>query len=162
MRERHRKATKPLAATTLRRKVNAALAASPVFRRLPAARRQMLVREAAGIAGFAGLASQVDFPDFVAGLIAGVFEAIVNASIQQMEAYGALLAGVTKSVDRFTQDASGDAYAYLAESYPGLFVICADGSLAVEGQCPEDSQGKTGARGSSRKRARRKAPISAS
>jgi phage tail sheath protein FI len=45
----------------------------------------------------------VDFPDFVAGLVQGVFGAIVDASLQQMEAYADLLAGVAKTVDEFTE-----------------------------------------------------------
>ena len=157
---RHRKATKPLASAVLRRKVNAALAASPAFRKSPSAQRQKLVREAAAIAAFAGLARQVDFPAFVAGLIAGVFDAIVTASIRQMEAYAALLASITKSVNRFIEENGDEARDHLTESYPGLFVTCADGSLAIAGQCPEDAQGKTG--GASRKRVRRKAPTSVS
>ena len=164
MSPRHRKATKPLAATALRRKVRLALDASPVFRRLPATRRQKLAREAATVAGFTELARRVDFPDFVAGLIAGVFDAIATASIRQMDAYVALLASVTGSVNRFIAATNDEkARDHLTETYPGLFVTCADGSLAVAGQCPEDSQGRTGsARGASRRRARRKAPTSAS
>jgi phage tail sheath protein FI len=43
----------------------------------------------------------VDFPDFVADLLRGTFGAIVDASVQQMEAYADLLAGVAKTVDEF-------------------------------------------------------------
>lgn len=50
------------------------------------------------------MANAVDFPAFVAGLIDGVFNSIVKASIQQMEAYGQLLAQVAKSVDEFAKD----------------------------------------------------------
>ena len=45
------------------------------------------------------LVAGVDFPGFVAELIDGVFGAIVNASIQQMDAYAKLLADVAKSLD---------------------------------------------------------------
>lgn len=45
--------------------------------------------------------AQVDIPEFVADLIDGVFQAIVNASIEQMEAYGDLLKDATKSVAEF-------------------------------------------------------------
>ena len=59
----------------------------------------------------------VDFPDFVADLIQGTFEAIVDASIRQMNAYGELLEEVTESIDRFTTDNIGDTPArdYLTE-----------------------------------------------
>jgi hypothetical protein len=43
----------------------------------------------------------VDFPAFVAELINGVFEAIVDVSIRQMEAYADLVAAVAASVDQF-------------------------------------------------------------
>jgi hypothetical protein len=49
------------------------------------------------------LLAAVDFPSFVADLIQGVFGAIVNASVQQMEAYAALITAVSLSVDQFVQ-----------------------------------------------------------
>jgi hypothetical protein len=67
----------------------------------------------------------IAFPTFVADLIKGTFQAIVNASIQQMEAYGNLLANVAKTVDQFMSDNITDNTArdYLASSYPGHFKI---------------------------------------
>ncbi len=46
----------------------------------------------------------VDLPVFVASLGQGTFHAIVDASIQQMEAYRELLAAVVKTVGEFTSD----------------------------------------------------------
>ena len=46
----------------------------------------------------------ISFPDFVADLIKGTFNAIVNSSIQQMEAYTQLLEDVAKTVDQFMAD----------------------------------------------------------
>jgi hypothetical protein len=65
----------------------------------------------------------VAFPTFVADLIKGTFQAIVNASIQQMEAYGQLLANVAKTVDQFMADNITDNQArdYLVGRYPGHF-----------------------------------------
>ncbi len=81
---------------------------------LPAATRRQLSRDLGKIISFVGstparirpssLAAQVDFPAFVAGLIDGVFQAIVDASTQQMDAYADLLTGVAKSVDAFAKD----------------------------------------------------------
>ena len=45
-------------------------------------------RCAQGARQFKKLVGSVDFPQFVGGLIQNVFQAIVNASIQQMNAYG--------------------------------------------------------------------------
>ena len=62
----------------------------------------------------------IAFPTFVADLIKGTFQAIVNASIQQMEAYGKLLSNVAKTVDQFMADNISDNNArdWLANAYP--------------------------------------------
>ena len=52
------------------------------------------------------LVNEVDFPDFVSGLIDGVFNSIVNASIKQMRAYAELVSNLAKTVDEFSQDNS--------------------------------------------------------
>ncbi len=67
----------------------------------------------------------IAFPTFVADLIKGTFQAIVNASIQQMEAYGNLLSNVAKTVDQFMGDNISDNNArdYLAQSYPSHFKV---------------------------------------
>ncbi|GAA3876822.1 hypothetical protein [Celeribacter arenosi] len=80
---------------------------------------------AANAAGdqMASLVSAVNFPDFVAGLIEGVFNAIVQTSIQQMEAYAAMVANVSKSVDQYMQDNVSEAQAMdnLVSAQPDLF-----------------------------------------
>ncbi len=50
----------------------------------------------------------IAFPTFVADLIKGTFNAIIDASIQQMEAFGELLSNVAKTVDDFMQDNISD------------------------------------------------------
>src|SRR5262249_56154074 len=67
----------------------------------------------------------IAFPTFVADLIKGTFQAIVNASIQQMEAYGTLLGNVAKTVDQFMADNITDNQArdWLAQRYPAHFQI---------------------------------------
>ncbi|MFL6335456.1 MAG: hypothetical protein ACJ754_19255, partial [Pyrinomonadaceae bacterium] len=66
----------------------------------------------------------IDFPSFVAGLIQGTFQAIVDASIQQMEAYAELLKNVSRTVDQFMSDniSEDTAKDYLADRYDGLIV----------------------------------------
>jgi len=66
----------------------------------------------------------IDFPTFVASLIQGTFQAIVDSSIQQMEAYAQLLKSVASTVDRFMDDniTDGAARDYLADQYGGLLV----------------------------------------
>ncbi|HET7232054.1 MAG TPA: hypothetical protein VFJ16_18755 [Longimicrobium sp.] len=77
----------------------------------------------------------VDFPKFVSGLIQGVFQAIVDSSIQQMHAYGELLANVAKTVDEFAQDniSHNNARDWLTDKFPGKLGIDSDsmsGALA--------------------------------
>ena len=62
----------------------------------------------------------IAFPTFVADLIKGTFEAIVNSSIQQMEAYLHLLENVGMTVDQFmnTNISDDQARDYLAQRYP--------------------------------------------
>jgi hypothetical protein len=67
----------------------------------------------------------IAFPTFVADLLKGTFQAIVDASIQQMEAYGNLLSNVAKTVDQFMADNITDNQArdWLAQRYPAHFRV---------------------------------------
>ncbi len=64
--------------------------------------------------------SKADFPGFVGGLIDGVFNAVVTASIDQMQAYAELVANVSKSVDEYMRDnvTEDQARDFLVEKYP--------------------------------------------
>ena len=77
----------------------------------------------------------IAFPTFVADLIKGTFQAIVNATIQQMEAYATLLANVAKTVDQFMADNISDNNArdHLVNAYPGHFKmeVSEDGAKVV-------------------------------
>src|SRR5207247_1905019 len=86
-----------------------------------------------GVEQFGQLVQKVDFPAFVAGLIKGVFQAIVDSSIQQMRAYGELIANVAKTVDQYAQDniSENNARDFLAQKYPDGFGVTVDeGSTA--------------------------------
>jgi hypothetical protein len=65
----------------------------------------------------------IDFPSFVASLIQGTFQAIVDASIQQMEAYAELLKNAALTIDSFMSDNVTDGMArdYLADRHPDVF-----------------------------------------
>jgi uncharacterized membrane protein YgcG len=67
----------------------------------------------------------VSFPRFVAELINGVFKAMIDSSIQQMNAYVDLLNNVAASTEGFADaNMSADqARTWLAERYPGSFEI---------------------------------------
>ena len=67
------------------------------------------------------LVNEIDFPGFVAGLVHGTFDAIVDASIRQMESYSSLVSAVAKTVDQFTEEnvSPNQARDWLAQRYPG-------------------------------------------
>jgi hypothetical protein len=69
----------------------------------------------------AGFVARVDFPQFVAGLLDGVFRAIVDSSVEQMEAYAALVRSVAQSVREYADEEVSDDQArdYLLDRYPG-------------------------------------------
>ena len=96
-----------------------------------------------GTETFRELVNAVDFPDFVSGLIQGVFQSIVDASIQQMEAYTELLAATVKSVDQFAQDHITDAQAreHVASRYPSIvrIVTTSEGSQLQEREDADDT-----------------------
>jgi hypothetical protein len=67
------------------------------------------------------LADEINFPSFVAGLVHGTFDAVVDASIRQMEEFSNLVAAVAKDVDDFTQEnvTANQARDWLAQQHPG-------------------------------------------
>ena len=65
--------------------------------------------------------SSIDFSAFVAGLLKGVFHAIVNSSIEQMQAYAKLMANAAKQIDQFMAGNERAADAYLVQRWPDSF-----------------------------------------
>lgn len=64
----------------------------------------------------------VDFPEFVKSLVTGVYDANVEANIEQMKAYQNLLKSATKSLSSFIKEISPEqSFAYLAENNPDEF-----------------------------------------
>ncbi|HET7233662.1 MAG TPA: hypothetical protein VFJ16_26875, partial [Longimicrobium sp.] len=70
----------------------------------------------------------VNFPTFVSGLIQGVFHSIVTSSIEQMEAYGKLVADVAKTLDQFRDEnvSVNQGRDHLVDSHPDLFELDMD------------------------------------
>jgi hypothetical protein len=78
-----------------------------------------------GVAQAGALLQAVNFPEFCAGLINGVFHSIVQTSIEQMEAYAKLVADVSKSLNEFrdentTQNQGRD---HLVQTFPDVFQL---------------------------------------
>jgi hypothetical protein len=67
--------------------------------------RQALAHDLAAIITHVGNAPmEVDFPKFVADLLTGTFQAIVDSSSQQVRAYAELIHAVRESIDDFADD----------------------------------------------------------
>src|SRR5215213_7817474 len=62
----------------------------------------------------------VGFVEFTAGLITGTFDAVIGATIKQMEAYAALVADLAKTLAQFQAENVSDAQinAHLVNRYP--------------------------------------------
>ncbi len=88
-------------APAVRRAVRSVLQQSPAFKALPVEKRAAVTNDTVAVTSYmAGAAPpNVDFPPFVSGLVHGVFNSVVDASVQQMHAYAALMSTVAKTVD---------------------------------------------------------------
>lgn len=71
---------------------------------------------------------QINFVDFVSGLIDGVFNSIVTSSIEQMEAYSKMVGDVAKSLNQFRDEntSEDDGKDQLVEQFPDVFDIGID------------------------------------
>jgi hypothetical protein len=75
------------------------------------------------------LSDEIDFPAFVASLVHGTFDAIVDSSIKQMESFADLVSAVAKPLDQFAQEnvTLGQARAWLVEQFPRDVTLVEDG-----------------------------------
>jgi len=99
-------------------------------------------------AGAGGAVEGINFPGFVASLIQGTFQAIVDATAQQLREYADLVGNLSRSVDDFARDhvSNDQVRAYLAKRRELRHVASPPGSgaetsLAIapeaEGESPE-------------------------
>lgn len=81
-----------------------------------------------GTEQFGNLVKTVDFPAFVGGLINNVFKVIVETSIEQMRAYGELVAAVAKTAEDYMAEniGMGQGRDYLAQRFPDLVDVDID------------------------------------
>lgn len=118
--------------TIVRQQVKTLLTSSQAFHSLRADKRRQIDHDMVKIANYLvsdassgadRLVSEVDFPKFVSNLLNGVFDAIVDSSIRQMEAYAKLVAGVAKTLDEFTSEniSDNEARDHLLDRLPQFF-----------------------------------------
>ncbi len=82
------------------------------------------------------MVNEIDFPGFVSQLVHGTFDAIVDASIRQMESYSSLVSAVAKTVDQFTEEnvTFNQARDWLVSRYPGEVALKLPDSSSTEPQ----------------------------
>jgi hypothetical protein len=91
------------------------------------------------------LVNELDFPAFVSQLVHGTFDAVVDASIRQMESYASLVSAVAKTVDQFTEEnvTPNQARDWLAQRYPGDVVVVLPTQDQPQPQLAPRSEGLT-------------------
>ncbi|MGY3264873.1 hypothetical protein [Lysobacter sp. HA35] len=92
------------------------------------------------------MVDEIDFPGFVAQLVHGTFDAIVDASIRQMESYSELVSACAKTVEEFTEAnvTPNQARDWLATRYPGdVALLLPDGADRTEPQVAPRAEGIT-------------------
>src|SRR4051794_10175219 len=90
----------------------------PAASSAPAAKREQATDALGRRAG--ALSDELDFPAFVASLVHGTFDAIVDSSIRQMQSFADLVAAVAKPLEQFTNEnvTPNQARDYLVDQYP--------------------------------------------
>ena len=94
----------------------------------PAAPKRELASDAIGRRTGA-LSDEIDFPAFIASLVHGTFDAIVDTSIRQMQSFAELVAAVAKPLEQFTEEnvTPNQARDFLVEKYPQDVALNKDG-----------------------------------
>src|SRR6266481_281619 len=88
------------------------------------------------------LSDEINFPAFVAALVHGTFDAIVDATIRQMEAFADLVSAVAKDVEQFTNEnvSPNQAKDWLVKQYPqDLQVTFNDGQPSLQPKRTQDN-----------------------
>ncbi|HEY5712488.1 MAG TPA: hypothetical protein VIT38_11390 [Allosphingosinicella sp.] len=92
------------------------------------------------------LSDEIDFPEFVASLIHGTFDAMVDSSIRQMEAFGDLIAAVAKPVEQFRDEnvTANQARDWLVAQHPADLQMVRDSSgFALQPRARPESDEET-------------------
>ncbi len=85
------------------------------------AERKSLLRAVNDLPAATGaMADELDFASFVASLVHGTFDAIVDSSIRQMEAFASLVSSLSQTVEDFSRDnvTTNQVRDWLVESHP--------------------------------------------
>lgn len=133
------------------RELKALLAEAPAFGDLPGTARVEMLRGMTKVAVYLAApegipahqlpealvmrtwTDAVEFPSFVASLIQGVFQAIVDASVRQMKAYVELIRSAAATVDQFRKEnlTDQDSRDWLVSTYSDIFEKAPSGRIAL-------------------------------
>jgi hypothetical protein len=88
------------------------------------------------------LSDEIAFPEFVAGLVHGTFDAIVDSAIRQMESYASLVSAVAKPVEDFTREnvSANQAKDWLVHQYPKDLYLSLEGEPTVLPRPADDKE----------------------
>jgi hypothetical protein len=109
-------------------------------------RKQAATETIAARAG--ALSDEIAFPEFVAGLVHGTFDAVVDSAIRQMESYASLVSAVAKPVEEFTREnvSENQAKDYLVQQYPKDLYLSLEGVPTVLPRPSDDKDNPDAAR----------------
>ena len=143
--------------SAVRPQVRQLLEQSPAYRSLPPEKRRQIAQNMVRVASYLvdpnrlvsqefarpvlapnDLVTATNFPAFVSGLIEGVFGAVVNASVQQMEVYAKLIAHAASSVSDFAADTITPEMArtHLVTTFPHVLGKSSKGALRLTPEAP--------------------------
>lgn len=76
------------------------------------------------------LSDELDFPEFIASLIHGTWDAMVDSAIRQMDSFADLVAAISKPIEQFREEnvSTNQAYDWLAAQYPSDLALARDSS----------------------------------
>lgn len=76
------------------------------------------------------LSDELDFPEFVASLINGTWDALVDSSIRQMDAFSDMVAAIAKPIEQFRDEnvTANQARDWLISQHPSDLVLARDES----------------------------------
>ncbi|MFK7938539.1 MAG: hypothetical protein AB8B82_04110 [Roseovarius sp.] len=108
-----------------------------------------LLRTVSDLPAAAGaMAEELDFASFVASLVHGTFDAIVDSSIRQMEAFASLVSSLAQTVEDFSASnvSTNQVRDWLIDKYPSDLQLVLPAALGDQPRVlPRDADGDWGA-----------------
>src|SRR5215470_9254526 len=92
------------------------------------------------------LSDELDFPQFVASLIHGTWDAMVDSAIRQMDSFASLVAAISKPIEQFrdVNVTTNQAYDWLVSQHPAHLTVQrgSNGNALVAKNAPPPANGE--------------------